>query len=108
MAAQPRETPSHDESQGLRERYLSQLLAHIERHKFYPQAARSRGMEETVKVSFVLLEKGGVDDLKVEGKHKLLRNAAREAMEKARPLPPPPPDVTCPLRVSFRMRFALR
>ena len=65
-------------------------------------------MEETVDVSFVLLDKGGIDDLRVEGQHKLLRNAAREAMEKARPLPAPPPDISCPLRVSFRMRFALR
>ena len=61
-----------------------------------------------MEVSFVLRREGGFDDLRVDGAYKPLVNAARDAVNKAKPLPVPPADVTCPLRVNFRMRFALQ
>lgn len=90
-----------------RDRYLAQLMGHIERHKFYPPSARRRGMQGSVKVSFLLLETGEIKDLIVKGSHTILENAAAEAMRKATPLPRPPASVSCPHRVQFGMDFSL-
>lgn len=91
-----------------RERYLAQLLSHIERNKFYPANARRRGLEGVVKVSFVLLADGGIRDLAVSGTHSILEKAAAEAMRQALPLPRPPAGIACPHHVQFGMEFRLR
>ncbi|MEW6645632.1 MAG: TonB family protein [Pseudomonadota bacterium] len=90
-----------------RRNYLGQLLAHIESHKFYPRAARRRGLQGVIQVSFVLHENGRITDLMLEDGHDLLRRAAEEAMQAALPLPLPPRDVPCPLRVNFGIEFKL-
>ncbi|MFA7096579.1 MAG: TonB family protein [Gammaproteobacteria bacterium] len=91
-----------------RERYLAQLLSHIERSKFYPTSARRRGLEGVVKVSFVLLADGRIRDLAVSGAHSILEKAAAEAMRQALPLPRPPAGIACPHHVQFGMEFRLR
>jgi periplasmic protein TonB len=73
-----------------REGYLARLLAEIERHKFYPAPARRRSVEGTVRVGFELHPGGRVEGLAAEG-NPLLARAAREALERAEPLPAPPP-----------------
>ncbi|WJW75355.1 TonB family protein [Thiohalobacter sp. IOR34] len=88
--------------------YLARLLAHIERHKFYPRAARRRALEGEVEVSFELLADGRVRDLQLTGGARLLRNAARQAVQEALPLPRPPAAMRLPRRVEYRMRFELR
>ncbi len=88
--------------------YLARLLAHIERHKFYPRAARRRALEGEVEVTFEVLAEGRVRALEVRGGARLLRNAARQAVQAAQPLPRPPEATALPYRVRFRMRFALQ
>lgn len=105
--AEPQPTPPVRVDTRERDRYLAQLMGHIERHKFYPSGARRRGMQGTVKVSFVLLENGEIRDLAVSGSHTILENAAAEAMREAAPLPRPPDSVSCPHRVQFGMEFTL-
>ncbi|PJC70905.1 MAG: hypothetical protein CO017_02910, partial [Zetaproteobacteria bacterium CG_4_8_14_3_um_filter_59_5] len=43
-----------------RERYLSDVMAHIEEHKWYPGIARRKGIEGDVRVRFVLQSDGSV------------------------------------------------
>jgi len=90
-----------------RQHYLGQLLAHIEEHKFYPRAARRRGMQGVIQVSFMLHRDGHISDVMVEDGHEVLRRAAEESVRAALPLPLPTPDVPSPLRVSFGMEFKL-
>lgn len=105
VAPVPRADPS---SAQLRARYLDTLFAHIERHKFYPSAARRQGLEASVQVSFVLSENGAIRDLRIDGGPKLLRLAAEQTLQSASPLPMPPAEVESPLRVEYLMAFALR
>ncbi|MEW7976043.1 MAG: TonB family protein [Candidatus Sedimenticola endophacoides] len=82
----------------LRERYLARLLAHIEREKFYPGAARRRGIEGEVVIDFTLGCDGRPGPVQARRGHKLLRGAATSAVERAHPLPTPPPPSTAPWR----------
>ena len=87
--------------------YLGVLLAHIEEHKFYPHAARRRGVQGVIQVSFQLHRDGRISDLRVANGPDLLRKAATDAVDAALPLPPPPPQVSGPLTVSYGMEFRL-
>jgi protein TonB len=90
-----------------RNEYLRRLMGHIESHKFYPLAARRRGLQALVKISFELLADGQIRSLRVTEGHKLLRSAAEEAMARALPLPRPPDAVATPLAINFSMAYQL-
>ncbi|ATX82356.1 outer membrane transport energization protein TonB [Mariprofundus ferrinatatus] len=90
-----------------KERYLADVMARIEEHKWYPKAARRRGIEGEVNVRFVLFPDGSARQLMVDNGPLLLLSAAKEAVERAVPLPKPPSNVHCPLECEFRMRFRL-
>ncbi len=91
-----------------REHHLAELLTHIESHKFYPRAARRRGIEGQVTVSFLLLPDGSAQDIHTEGNNKLLRKAASQAVNKALPLPASLARIEKPMPVKYKMDFALR
>ena len=103
-------TPQLDEGLIKREteRYLTEVMAHIEQHKWYPKAARRRGIEGEVNVRFTLFPDGSARQLIVENGPSLLVAAARQAVEKAIPMPTPPANIHCPLECQFRMRFNLK
>jgi protein TonB len=84
--------------------YLSQILAKIERNKHYPKMARRRGTEGAIDINFMVLNDGTISTLKLNGGHKLLSIAARNAIKKSIPLPSPP---SSPYQVAFTMRFEL-
>jgi len=90
-----------------KQRYLADIMAHIEQHKWYPAAARRRGIQGAVKVAFLLMADGSVRHVEVEEGPKALRVAAEQAVISAEPMPMPPVDIHCPLRCEFSMRFAL-
>lgn len=90
-----------------RQHYLGKLLAHIEEQKYYPRAARRRGLQGVIQVSFVLHEDGSISGLHVENGHDVLQKAAEDAVKAALPLPRPTRDVQCPLTVSYGMEFKL-
>jgi len=90
------------------EHYLTAVMAHIERHKWYPKAARRRGIEGEVNVSFTLFPDGSARQLVVENGPSLLLAAARKAVEEAIPMPTPPASIHCPLECQFRMQFNLK
>lgn len=90
-----------------RNEYLRRLMGHIESHKFYPLAARRRGLQAVVKISFELLADGQIRDLQVSEGHKLLRSAAAEAVARSLPLPRPPQAVVTPMALNFAMAYQL-
>ena len=90
-----------------RQEYLRRLMAHIEKHKHYPRAARRRRIEGDAGVTFVLQAGGAVGNLSVEGAQDALNEAARRAVEDALPLPEPPSALGLPWPVAFTMRFTL-
>jgi protein TonB len=87
--------------------YLRHLMSHIESHKFYPRAARRRGLQAVVRISFELLADGQIKNLRVTEGHKLLRSAAEEAMARALPMPRPPDELETPLAINFSMAYQL-
>ncbi len=91
-----------------KQEYLRRLMAHIESHKHYPRAARRRGIQGDVNVSFTLKAAGRVEGLTAVGGHRLLSSAASDAVRDAQPLPPPPDLIKLPWPVNFTMRFTLR
>lgn len=90
-----------------KQEYLHRLMAHIERYKHYPRAARRRRIEGDVSVSFNLQTAGRVRGLTVDGGHEILNRAVQRAVEEALPLPEPPPSLALPWPVDFTMRFSL-
>ncbi len=90
------------------ERYLTEVMAHIEQHKWYPKTARRRGIEGEVNVSFTLLPDGSAGEIKVDNASPVLLAAARKAVEKAIPMPKPPASIHCPMPCEFQMRFSLK
>jgi len=85
--------------------YLAQLLLHIEKHKYYPAAAKRRGIQGSVDISFWLSHSGEMQTLRVEGDNKLLRKAAEKAVMAALPFPSTPPES---LDIVFSMNYALQ
>jgi len=91
-----------------RQRYLTRLLTHIEGYKYYPRTARLRGIEGSIRISFRLHDNGEISGLIASGGPLVLRRAATGAVNKALPLPVCPPEVSCPMQVSYAMQFQLR
>ncbi len=90
-----------------RERYLAEVMAHIERFKRYPKTARRRGITGELSVFFLLMPDGSVKGLIVRNGPDVLIGAARESVQKALPMPPPPSSVDCPIKCRLRMKFSL-
>jgi len=90
-----------------RESYLLQMLAHIDSHKFYPRKARRRGMEGEIKVGFYLLKDGSISDLQVTGGSRVLRKAAKQAVQRALSLPLPPESMRLQEQIRFGMVYRL-
>lgn len=97
-----------DDHISVRQRYFSTLLTHIEGHKYYPRSARHRGIEGSIHVSFRLMANGNITGLIASGGPLILRRAAKSSVTDALPLPLCPPEITCPMQVSYAMQFKLR
>jgi len=90
-----------------RESYLLRLLAHIDNHKFYPLTARRRGVEGEIKVAFYLRKDGSISNLQVTGGSKVLRKAAKRAVQQSLSLPPPPDSIPLQEQIRFGMVYRL-
>ena len=90
-----------------RESYLLRLLAHIDHHKFYPRIARRRGVEGEIQVAFYLRKDGSISNLQITGGSKVLRKAAKEAVQQSLSLPPPPASMSLQEQIHFGMVYRL-
>jgi periplasmic protein TonB len=89
-------------------RWQSQLMAHLERRKRYPSAARGRREEGTVQVRFSIDDGGNVLSSRIvrSSGHAALDQAVLDLMARASPVPAPPAGaprtITAPVRFSIR------
>lgn len=90
-----------------RNRYLYQIYSLIEANKYYPSAARRRGMQDNVQVSFQLLASGDITNLIITSQHKALRHAAQVAIKKSLPFLKPPEELETPIKIQYAMAFKL-
>jgi periplasmic protein TonB len=89
------------------QKYLHQLMSHIESFKYYPRSARRRSLEGEVNVSFTILGDGTYKQLSLDGRHSVLVKATRLALESAIPLPVPPRDAALSRQIEFTMSYSL-
>ncbi len=91
--------------------WRSAVVAQIERHKHYPDAARARGEHGVAQVAFSVDRRGGLHDVHVlrSSGSALLDRDALAWLHRAQPLPPPPAEmrgarihVVVPLRYDIR------
>lgn len=91
--------------------WQSRLLAHLERNKRYPESARLRGLRGVVVVAFAMDRHGMVTGRSVKNSagHDILDRAALEMLERAQPLPSPPPEIEGdPIHLVVPVRFFLQ
>ena len=91
--------------------WKSALVARLERYKRYPAEAQARGEHGVAQLAFSVDRSGGVHHARIvrsSGSH-ALDSATLALVERAAPLPPPPPEVhgaqiaiTVPIRYNMR------
>ncbi len=94
--------------QQLKQQYLALVMQQIEQHKRYPKAARRRGIEGMVQVSFIIQSDGSVQNIQLQHGATVLQKAVRKAVSKASPFPAPPSALSLPIPCRFNMQFRLQ
>ena len=87
------------------------LRAHLERHKRYPSAAQFRRQQGVTYVRFAMNRAGTVLWARLErgSGHDRLDDESLALMERAQPLPPPPPEVAGePIEIVVPIQFFLK
>lgn len=87
-------SPPRAAPEGGQESYTSRLLAHLNRHKQYPRAARMARMQGAVMLHFVMDAQGWVKlcEIHKSSGHASLDAEALAMVARAQPLPPLPAD----------------
>ncbi|HEY8331447.1 MAG TPA: energy transducer TonB, partial [Pseudomonas sp.] len=88
--------------------WQSRLLAHLNRHKRYPEDARRRGQQGVVKLRFVVDGRGQVLSFALAGKSgsASLDRATLQMIRRAQPLPVPPAELLQDGRLEVVAPFA--
>ncbi|WP_456431569.1 TonB family protein [Nitratifractor sp.] len=87
-------------------RFLAMIKRRIARNRRYPPAARRRGLQGTVWVSFVVLPGGRVGSIHVSGP-RAFAASAREAVRRAFPVRTAGVGISLPRRLSVTLRYRL-
>jgi protein TonB len=91
--------------------WKSQLVSQLERSKRYPTVARARGEQGVAQLAFSVDRRGGVHDARIvrSSGSELLDRETLAMVERAKPLPPPPPElpgaqigIMVPIRYNIR------
>ncbi len=88
--------------------YRGAIVRRLEERKIYPAAARTRGIEGAVTVSFTVRPDGRVRRIRVETDdvHRYLQQAAAESVRKAAPFPlpgVPEADIEIIVTIAYRL-----
>ncbi len=99
---------AYTSSQAQKDQFISELKNKIRQNKHYPEAARRRGQEGTVEVSFCVSPDGSVSNIICNGEHSVLNGAAKDAVSKAFPIRVPPNVITTSsLELSLVLNYKL-
>jgi protein TonB len=91
--------------------WKSLLVSQLERSKRYPTEARARGEQGVAQLAFSVDRHGGVHDVRIvrSSGSELLDRETLAMVERAQPLPPPPPElpgakiaIVVPIRYNIR------
>jgi len=91
--------------------WKSELVARLERAKRYPSEAQSRGEQGVSQLAFSVDRSGGVHNARIvrSSGSSALDSATLELVERAAPLPPPPPEVAgAQIAISVPIRYNMR
>jgi TonB family protein len=89
--------------------YLATVLQRIDANKTYPYLAWRNRIEGNVDIRMDVNPDGTVNVLDAESDSAMLAKAAKQAISKAQPFPPPRKnDAGTPIRLSFTMEFTIR
>lgn len=88
----------------------AQLLAHLEKHRRYPAAARARREQGVAHVRFLMNRDGRVLSIAIlrSSGSAALDRAALDTLRRAQPLPTIPPDKPAPLELAVPVEFFVR
>ena len=91
--------------------WKSQLVARLERYKQYPSQAQSRGEQGVAQLAFSVDRSGGVHNPRIvrSSGSSLLDAATLALVERAAPLPPPPPEISgAQIAIVVPVRYNMR
>lgn len=91
--------------------WKSQLVARLERYKRYPSEAQARGEQGAAQLAFSVDRSGGVHHARItrSSGSSLLDSATLAMLERAAPLPPPPPEISgAQVAISVPIRYNIR
>lgn len=103
-------TGSTDVRRQALENWQRKLIAHLGRHKRYPQEARARALTGEVEIRFRLDRSGRVRNAELvrSSGHRLLDDEAVAMMARANPLPPPPAGASVEMEMTAPIRYRLK
>jgi periplasmic protein TonB len=104
---QPISQKSYVSTQAEKNQFISDLKNKIRQNKYYPEVARNRGLEGSVKVSFCVNSDGSVSDIVCDGEFSVLNNAAKNAVAKTFPVKVPPNIISSRLELSVMLNYKL-
>lgn len=91
--------------------WKSALVARLERYKSYPSEAQARGEHGVAQLAFSVDRSGGVHGAHIahSSGSSLLDSATLAMLERAAPLPPPPPELAgAQIAISVPIRYDMR
>jgi protein TonB len=91
--------------------WKSELVARLERYKQYPAQAQSRGEQGVAQLAFSVDRSGGVHHARIvrSSGSNLLDEATLALVERAAPLPPPPPEISgAQIAIVVPIRYNMR
>jgi protein TonB len=91
--------------------WKSELVSRLERAKRYPSEAQSRGEQGVAQLAFSVDRSGGVHNARItrSSGSRSLDSATLALVERAAPLPPPPPEISgSEIAVSVPIRYNMR
>ncbi|MDM5271453.1 energy transducer TonB [Sulfurovum sp. zt1-1] len=86
--------------------FLAKVRDRINRNKHYPNIAKRRGMQGSVRISFTILSNGQVSGITVNGP-KVFHTSAKEAVQKAFPIAVKNIPISLPEQVSVTLHYKL-